>query len=711
MRARTPDERGVLDRDGVNVAYEVHGSGDPAIVFLPAFPVADERLWKAQVPHFARRLRVLVLEPRGHGRSDRPTDPDAYRREHRVGDIEELLDATGTDRGVLVAMSQGAPIALQFAADHPERTVAVVALGAALPHELGVEAADNLRTFGVDVDGGRPFNFVWEKDYESFVEFFSRMVANQPHSSKMIEDLTEYAHETTAAILTAHQTGDLRSQLESDETLEDLAERIRCPVMLIHGTDDAIARVEYSKRAAEILGARLEILEGVGHGMQGRYPVRFNNLVDDFLAEVVSGDRIGGAEPIGRERLPTPPMRRSEGPRVLYLSSPIGLGHARRDLAIADELRALVPGARVEWLAQDPVTRFLGARDEVIHRASGELASESGHLESETDEHDLHVFEAVRQMDEILVKNFMVFLDVLRRGDFDLVIGDEAWDVDHFLHEEPHLKETRFAWLTDFVGYLPMPAKGERDAELAADYNAEMIEHVEQHPEIRDAAIFVGEPDDVIELPFGPGLPAIREWTAHHYEFSGYVTGFDPATLPERNELRTELGYGLDEVICIVAVGGSGVGRPLLTRILDAHPLAAVEVPGLRTVLVTGPRIEPDSLPDVPGVDKRAFVPDLHRHLAAADVAVVQGGLTTTMELTAAGVPFLYVPLLNHFEQQFHVRHRLERYRAGRPVDYASATPESFAEELVSAIGVKTDYRPVIGDGAANAAAKIAAIL
>ena len=64
-------------------------------------------------------------------------------------------------------------------------------------------------------------------------------------------------------------------------------------------------------------------------------------------------------------------------------------------------------------------------------------------------------------MDEILCANFMVFHDVVREEDYDLWIGDEAWELDHFLHENPELKRAPFAWLTDFVGWLPMPDGGE----------------------------------------------------------------------------------------------------------------------------------------------------------------------------------------------------------------------------------------------------------
>ena len=81
------------------------------------------------------------------------------------------------------------------------------------------------------------------------------------------------------------------------------------------------------------------------------------------------------------------------------------------------------------------------------------------------------------------------------------------------------------------------------------------------------------------------------------------------------------------------------------------------------------------------------------------------------MELTAARRPFLYFPLQHHFEQNFHVRHRLERYRAGRCMDFDAATPETIAEAIAAEIGREVDYRPVETDGAARAAALIAELL
>ena len=366
---------------------------------------------------------------------------------------------------------------------------------------------------------------------------------------------------------------------------------------------------------------------------------------------------------------------------MLYVSSPIGLGHARRDLAIADELRTLRPGLEVHWLAQHPVTELLGRRSELIHPASAFLASESGHFESEAAEHDLHAFQAVRTMDEILVSNFMVFSELVEHEHFDLWVGDEAWDIDYFLHENPELKRAPYAWMTDFVGWLPMPDGGAREQALTADYNAEMIEQIARCPRLRDRAVFVGNPDDVVPQGFGDGLPAIRDWVEQNYEFSGYVSGFDQAGFADRDALRAELGYRPMRRSASSPSAVPAWAVDLLRRAAAAFPAARRLVPGLRMVVVTGPRIDPESLAAdglaaVDGLDVRAYVHDLYRHLAACDLAVVQGGLTTTMELTASQRPFIYIPLRHHFEQNFHVRHRLDRYGAGRCLDYDQTVPE-----------------------------------
>jgi len=163
--------------------------------------------------------------------------------------------------------------------------------------------------------------------------------------------------------------------------------------------------------------------------------------------------------------------------------------------------------------------------------------------------------------------------------------------------------------------------------------------------------------------------------------------------------------------VCVVAVGGSGVGEALLRKVIDSYPACKAKLPALRMVVVAGPRIDPASLPRQPGLEICGYVKELYRHLAACDIALVQGGLTTSMELTANQRPFLYFPLAEHFEQQFHVSHRLKRYGAGQRMEYAAATPDTIAAAVAEHIGRPVSYRPVETDGASRAARLIAEML
>jgi predicted glycosyltransferase len=200
----------------------------------------------------------------------------------------------------------------------------------------------------------------------------------------------------------------------------------------------------------------------------------------------------------------------------------------------------------------------------------------------------------------------------------------------------------------------------------------------------------------------------MRDWVPGHFDFAGYIIGEHPHAFGSRAELRERLGYRPDERVCIVTVGGSAVGAHLIKRILQSYPIARARLPELRMIVVAGPRIDPASLHAPRGVEVHAFVPDLDRHLAACDLALVQGGLTTCMELTAAGTPFLYFPLKNHFEQNFHVAHRLDRYGAGRRMEFATSTPDMIADAMVDALRAPARFKPVESGGAARAARMLA---
>jgi pimeloyl-ACP methyl ester carboxylesterase/predicted glycosyltransferase len=703
-RARYPDEEGYVERDGVRVFYEVYGDAPTTFLLFPTGPISHSRLWKAQIPYLSRYFRVVVFDPRGNGRSDRPGTAKAYSRWEFVEDGRAAIEAAGAETALVGGLCHGGGSALMLAARYPAIALGVFAIAPFVP--MLAPSHENYLQFPFDEEldteeGWAKCNsHYWRRDYPGFLEFFFSHQLPEPHSTKQLEDCVEWglAGDVDANVLSAVEAS---RPWASEKDARALCKRVRCPVLVAHGDLDGCQPRQEAEAVAELTGGSLVTLEGAGHLPQARHPVKVNGLMKEFADSVVP---------------PEPKVRRwtrglSRRKRALFICSPIGLGHAQRDVAIARELRQLVPDLEIDWLAQDPVTKVLEVEGERIHPMSAELANESGHMESESAEHDLHCFQAWRRMDEILVANFMVFHDVAREENYDLWIGDEAWELDYYLHENPEEKRAAYAWLTDFVGWLPMPDGGEREAFLTADYNAEMIEHIARYPRVRDRAIYVGNPDDVVGESFGPELPLIRDWTEQHFDFAGYVSGFDPAAFADREKLRHELGYRPDEQVCIVTVGGSGVGGHLLRRVVDAFPDAKELVPDLRMIVVAGPRIDSAAFPEQDGLEVRAYVHNLYRHLAACDLAVVQGGLTTSMELTANRRPFLYFPLRHHFEQNFHVRHRLGRYGAGRAMDLETATPAGIAQAIAEEIGRDVDYAPVETDGAAKAAARIAELL
>ena len=679
-----PAQQGFVDRDGVPIWYAVWGTGGPWLAFAPPFQVVHSQLLKGVVPYLSHHCRVITTDGRGNGRSGRPEGQDAYSFDIFHADFVAVLDALAVDRVALVGISAAAMTVLRVAAEQPQRVSHVVIAGGFADSVIANEASA--------VRFERE-SALLRSDWPGYLDQFMAAIFSEPHSTKAYEDGVHFGWATRADWLGWCRTAWLGNDVR------DLARSVACPTLVIHGDEDR--RVPHAKGvavAALVPGAALLTIGGGGHVTAARDPVVFNRAVLDFV----------GAKP--RQRTWVRAIKRTR--RALFVSSPIGLGHAQRDLAIARQLRALQPDLAVDWFTADPAAAFLRREGERLHPITDRLANESRHFERVAGEHDLQAFFALRSMDEIVSHNFMTFVDLMEAEHYDIVIGDEAWDVDHHYHDNPELKRQPYVFLTDFVGCLPMEPGNAREAALCADRNAEDIERIARYPYLRDAAIFVGNREDVTEQTFGPGLPAIRDWTDRNFCYCGYCLPFDPAALADTARLRARHGYRADEKIAIAAVGGTAVGRPLLQRIVAAFPRMKRQVPELRLIVVTGPRLSTDGFASQPGLELRPYVHNLYEHLACCDLALVQGGLSTTMELVAMQRPFLSFPLQRHFEQCIHVRQRLANYDADHSVDHAvTLDPDELARRALEAMHAPVRYRPVETDGAARAALRIAQVL
>jgi pimeloyl-ACP methyl ester carboxylesterase len=233
-------------------------------------------------------LRVLTFDGRGNGRSDRPAGAAAYSEREFAADALAVMDATGTRRAAVVGLSCGALWGTVLAADHPDRVAGLVAIGPAVglapPHpERAVHSF--LEPLDTDEGWAKYNRHYWLRDYHGFLEFFFSRCLTEPHSTKQHEDCVGWALEITPETLADSQQGLLLCGLES---FRDCCARVRCPVLVIHGDEDAIRPHAQGAALAEATGGRLVTLAGSGHLPQARDPVRVNLLIREF-AESVGG--------------------------------------------------------------------------------------------------------------------------------------------------------------------------------------------------------------------------------------------------------------------------------------------------------------------------------------------------------------------------------------------------------------------------------------
>ena len=288
MRARYPDVEGFAERDGVRLSYEVYGHGEPTILLVTTWQIVHSRLWKGQIPYLARHGRVVTFDPRGNGRSDRPSVSEAYTERQMAGDILAVMDATSTDRAVLVTRSKGIQRGLIVAAEHPDRVLGLVAGGPSLP--IGERSGEQRFPFEalLDTDEGWAKDNVhyWRRDFDGYLRFFFSRCFTEPHSTKQIEDCVGWGHEIGAETLIL---GEYAAGLTADETLA-LCARVRCPVLVVVGDQDAITGDGPAIALADAIPhARLVVVQGGGHFQDARDPVLINLLLRDFVATIHPG--------------------------------------------------------------------------------------------------------------------------------------------------------------------------------------------------------------------------------------------------------------------------------------------------------------------------------------------------------------------------------------------------------------------------------------
>jgi UDP-N-acetylglucosamine:LPS N-acetylglucosamine transferase len=392
------------------------------------------------------------------------------------------------------------------------------------------------------------------------------------------------------------------------------------------------------------------------------------------------------------------------------VSGSIGLGHVTRDLAIAGQLRKQYPEVELLWLASHPATIPLKEAGEKLLPEADKYGDVNIPAESASKGFGMNLLKYASHTRREWARNVKIFRQITKKEKFDLVIGDETYEIGIALAMKLVRLEVPFVMIFDFFG---LDSVTENPIEKLEVYTWNWIWAKTDRKLLsgrNNLALFAGELEDVPDTRPGLFLPNRRDHAKKYYKFTGYILPFEPADYADKTRVRERLGYGKEPLV-VCSIGGTSIGRGLLELCGQAYPIIRQRVPNLHMALICGPRIPVDSVKVPSGIEVKEYVPVLYEHFAASDLAIVQGGGTATLELTALRRPFLYFPLADHCEQQIHVAGRLARHKAGVKMVYSRTTPEILAERVIANLGKNVDYPPIAVQGAHKAAQLIGGLL
>jgi pimeloyl-ACP methyl ester carboxylesterase len=248
-----------LNRDGVELYYEVHGDGPP--VMLTHGYSSSSHMWEGQVAAFSKHFKLITWDMRGHGKSDYPDDQAQYSEAATVADMAAILDTVGAKRAVIGGLSLGGYMSLAFHLAHPERTQALLIIDTGPGYKsdaprdgwnaTAIKRAERLEAEGLPKGGGAETRTAPHRNATGLARAARGMLTQ--HDARVISSLPD----------------------------------IRAPsLVVVVGADDAPFLAASDYMAAKIPGAQKVVIPGAGHAANIDQPEAFNAAVLGFLADL-----------------------------------------------------------------------------------------------------------------------------------------------------------------------------------------------------------------------------------------------------------------------------------------------------------------------------------------------------------------------------------------------------------------------------------------
>jgi len=266
-----------INRDGVNIYYEVHGSGPPLL--LTHGYSSTSGMWQGQIAALSKRQKLVLWDMRGHGQSDYPDDPSAYGEALTVGDMAALLDTVGADKAVVGGLSLGGYMSLAFYRAHPDRVRALLII------DTGP---------GFKKDDARE---VWNKRAHETGDRFEREGLEVLKSAS--RERSGVTHRDASGLARAARGMLTQRDARVIESLPD----IKVPSLVVVGADDTPFLAASDYMAAKIPGARKVVIPAAGHAVNIDQPQAFIDAVLPFLDGLDAkalGIKTPGAKPTAK---------------------------------------------------------------------------------------------------------------------------------------------------------------------------------------------------------------------------------------------------------------------------------------------------------------------------------------------------------------------------------------------------------------------------
>ena len=253
-----------LNRDGVNIYYEVHGSGPPLL--LTHGYSSTSTMWRGQVEALSKHHQLVLWDMRGHGQSDYPSDPAAYSEALTVADMAALLDAVGARNAIVGGLSLGGYMSLAFYRAHPDRVRALLIIDTGPGFKK-----DDAR----DAWNGRAYDTAdrFEREGLEALKPFSR-------------ERSDVTHRDASGLARA-----ARGMLtQRDASVIEQLPRIKVPSLVVVGADDTPFLAASDYMAAKIPSARKAVIPAAGHTVNIDQPQAFIDAVLPFLGGLDAKD-------------------------------------------------------------------------------------------------------------------------------------------------------------------------------------------------------------------------------------------------------------------------------------------------------------------------------------------------------------------------------------------------------------------------------------